>query len=121
MKSTFEQMGGTYRKEGYYYIPNLTVPESPVLGIWAQRRRRFLMEYRNPVYTRMLLAETLNDHLTETVQRAEAMFSQLVAQLAEAEQVNEALKASNQIEWVGCMNNIRNRASEIVNKELIFA
>lgn len=120
MKSTFEQMGGTYRKEGDYYIPNLIHPESPVLGIWGQRRRRFLMEHRNPIYIGMLLAGTLSDHLTETDQTAEAMFSQLVTQLAEAAQVNEELKASDQMEWVSRMNNIRNRAAEIVNKELIF-
>ena len=120
MKSTFEQKGGTYRKEGDYYIPNLIVPESPVLGIWGQRRRRFLMEHRNPIYIGMLLAGTLSDHLTETDQSAEAMFSQLVTRLTEAEQINEALKASDQMEWVNRMNNIRNRAIEIVNKELIF-
>ena len=120
MKSTFEQMGGTYRKEGDYYIPNLIVPESPVLGIWGQRRRRFLMEHRNPIYIGMLLAGTLSGHLIEINQTAEAMFSQLVIQLAEAEQINEELKARDQMEWIGCMNNSRNRATEIVNKELIF-
>ena len=120
MKSLFEQVGGTYRKEGDYYIPNLVAPESPILGIWGQRRRRFLMENRNPIYARMLLAGTLDNHLTETDQRAEAMFAWLVSQMTEAEQVNEVLKASNQMEWVRRMNNIRNRAMEIVNKELIF-
>lgn len=120
MKSTFEQIGGTYRKKGDYYIPNLIVSESPVLGIWGQRRRRYLKEHRNPIYIGMLLAGTLNDHLTETDRSAEAMFSQLVIQLAEEEQVNEALKASDQMGWISRMNNIRNRAKEIVNKELIF-
>lgn len=120
MKSLFDEMGGTYHREGEYYIPNLIVPESPVLGIWGQRRRRYLMEHRKPIYTGMLLAGTLNDHLIETDRDAEAMFSQLVTQLAEAEQVNEKLKASDQMEWVSRMNNIRNRAAEIVNKELIF-
>jgi len=120
MKSTFEQMGNTYHKEGDYYIPNLIVPESPVLGIWGQRRRRFLMEHRNPIYIGILLAGTLNDHLTETDQSADTMFSQLVIQLADAEQANEKLKASDQMEWVRRMRGIRNRAAEIVNKELIF-
>ena len=113
-------MGGTYRREGDYYLPNLIVPESPVLGIWGQRRRRYLMEHRNPIYIGMLLAGTLNDHLTETDRNAEVMFSQMVTQFAAADQVNEALKASDQMEWVRCMNNIRNRATEIVNEELIF-
>ena len=78
------------------------------------------MEHRKPIYTGMLLAGTLNGHLIETDRDAEAMFSQLVTQLTEAEQVNEKLKASDQMEWVSRMNNIRNRAAEIVNKELIF-
>lgn len=120
MKSTFEQMGGTYHREGDYYIPNLIVPESPVLGIWGQQRRRYLMEHRSPIYIGMLLARTLNDHLTETDQSAEAMLSQLVTQLADAEKVNEALKVSSQMEWVSRMRSIRNRATEIVNKEVIF-
>lgn len=120
MKSLFEQMGGTYRREGDYYLPNLVILAAPDLGIWGKRRRRFLIEHRYPIYTGMLLAGTLDNHLTETDQSAEAMFSQLVAQLAEAEQINEELKASDQMEWVSCMNNIRNRATEIVNKELIF-
>ena len=85
MKSTFEQMGGTYRKEGDYYIPNLIVPESPVLGIWARQRREFLMEHRSPIYNGMLLAGTLGGHLADTDKSAKAMFSQLIAQLAEAE------------------------------------
>lgn len=78
------------------------------------------MEHCTPIYTGMLIAGTLNDHLTETGRRAEAMFSQLVTRLAEAEQVNEARKASDQMEWVSRMRGIRNRATEIVNKELIF-
>ena len=120
MKSAFVHMGGTYRKEGDYFIPNLIIPESPVVGIWGQRRRRYMVEHRNPIYIGMLLAGTLNDHLTETDQSAEAMFTQLVIQLAETEQVNEELKASDQMEWVSRMRSIRNRATEIVNKELIF-
>lgn len=120
MKSTFEQMGGTYRKEGDYYIPNLIIPESPVLGIWGQRRRRFLKEHRNPIYTGMMLAGTLSDHLTKTDHSAEELFTRLCRQMAEAEQINEELKASNQMVWVGRMNNIRSRATEIVNKELIL-
>ena len=72
MKSFYEKMGGTYRREGDYYLPNLIVPENPVLGIWGQLRRRYLMEHRNPIYIGMLLAGTLNDHLTETDRNAES-------------------------------------------------
>lgn len=120
MKSFYEEMGGTYRREGDYYLPNLIVPESPVLGIWGQRRRRFLTEHRNPIYAGMLLAGTLDEHLTEIDRSAEELFTRLCRQMAETEQINEELKASNQMVWVGRMNNIRSRATEIVNKELIL-
>lgn len=120
MKSLFEKLGGTYHKEGDYYLPNLVAPDAPVLGIWGQQRRRFLKDHRHSIYIGMLLSGTLNDHLTETDRSAEELFDRLCRQMAEAERINEELKASNQMEWVGRMNNICSRATEIVNKELIF-
>ena len=78
------------------------------------------MEHRNPIYAGMLLAGTLNDHLTEIDRSAEALFDRLCRHMAEAEQINDELKASNQMVWVGRMNNIRSRATVIVNKELIL-
>ena len=119
-KSTFEQVGGTYRWEGDYLLPNLTVPESVPVGIWGQRRKQYLREHRKALYTAMLLSEELENHLTEIDQQAEEMFSQLVKQMAAQEGITEQLKADSQMEWVGCMNNIRERVTEIINAELIF-
>ena len=120
-KSTFEQVGGTYRWEGDYLLPNLTVPESVPVGIWGQRRKQYLREHRKALYTAMLLSEELENHLTEIDQQAEEMFSQLVKQMAAQEGITEQLKADSQMEWVGRMNNIRSAAEEIVNTEIIFA
>lgn len=117
-KSTLEQIGGTYRKEGDYFLPNLTVPESVPVGIWGQRRKQYLREHRKALYTAMLLSEELENHLTEIDQQAEEMFSQLVKQMAAQEGITEQLKADSQMEWVGCMNNIRERVTEIIDAEL---
>lgn len=113
--------GLTYTLVGDYYLPNLLPPEDPKIGIWGQRRRRYLREHRSGIYTGMLLAGTLNPHLEETDRQAEALFSQLVHDLAQQEGATEELKARDQTAWVGLMNSIRNRAAETVNKELIFA
>lgn len=119
-KSLFEQMGGTYHQEGDYFLPDLSVPELPAIGIWGQRRKQYLKEHRQVLYTAMLLSGKLNDHLFEVDEQAEAMFFQLVKQLAEQEGITEQLKAENQMEWVGQMNSIRSRAEEIVYSELIY-
>ena len=120
MKSLFEQMGGTYRREGDYLFPNLTVPQSAPVGIWGQRRRDYLREYREPIYTGLMLAGKLDAHLADVDRHAEEMFFQLVEQMALAEGVNEELKAIDQMAWVGWMNNICNRATEIVLSEIIY-
>ena len=120
-KSFFEQIGGTYRQEGDYSLPNLTVPESVSAGIWGQRRRQYLREHRKALYNALLLSGKLDSHLADINQQAEDMFSQLVKQMAEQEGITEQLKAKNQMEWVGQMNNIRNRVEEIICNELIFA
>ena len=119
-KSFFEQMGGTYHQEGDYLLPNLTLPESVPVGIWSQRRRRYLKTYREPIYTALFLSGELDSHLSEVDQQAEAMFSQLVKQLAEQEVVTEQLKAENQMEWVGRMNNAHHCVEEIIYNELIY-
>ena len=119
MKSTFEILGGTYRQEGDYLLPNVEAPESPQIGIWGERRRRYLQEHEKATYTAMLLSETLNAHLEEADRSASEMFDRLVAQIAEQEGITEQLKAANQMEWVQRMNDIRNRASEIVHTTLI--
>ena len=117
-KSFFEQMGGTYHREGDYLLPDLTPPENIPVGIWGQRRRHYLKTHQEPVYIALLLSGELDCHLSEVSQRAKEMFSQLVQHMAEG--ITEQFKANHQMEWVGQMNNIRNRAAEIVNAELIL-
>ena len=100
MKTTFETLGGTYRQEGDYLLPNVEVPESPQIGIWGERRRRYLREHEKATYTAMLLSGELNAHLEEVDRSASEMFDRLVAQIAEQEGITEQLKAANQMEWV---------------------
>lgn len=121
MKTIFEAMGGTYRQEGDYLLPNIKVPESPQIGIWGRLRLQYLRTSQKVLYTTMLMGGTLKDHLEELDQSANEMFDLLVAQLKTQEGVTEELKANNQLEWVQRMNNIRNRAAEIIYKELIYA
>ena len=120
-QSLFEQMGGTYHREGDYFLPDLTSPESIPVGIWGQRRRKYLREYCNPIYMALFLSGELDTHLTEINQQAEEMFSQLVKHMVEQENITEQLKADSQMEWVGRMNNIRQRAEEIINTEVIYS
>ena len=120
-KSLFEQMGGTYHQEDDYFLPDLSVPELPAIGIWGQRRRRYLKEHRQALYTALLLSGKLNDHLSEVDEQAEAMFSQLVKQMAAQDSITEQFKADNQMEWVRQMNSARNRAEEVIYNKLIYA
>ena len=120
MKSLFEKIGGTYHKNGDYFLPDLSLPETTPVGIWGQRRKHYLKTQRGPLYNALLLSGKLNDHLIEVDTQAEAMFFQLVKQLAEQERVTEQLKAENQMEWIGRMNNVQNRATEVICSELIY-
>ena len=120
MQSTFEKLGGTYRQEGDYLLPNIEAPESPQIGIWGQRRLQYLRTNKNGLYMTMLMSGKLKDHLEEVDKSAEEMFEQLTIQMQAQEGVSKALKENNQLAWVQRMNNIRNRVSEIVYKELIF-
>ena len=121
MKSLFEQMGGTYTKVGDYYLPNLLPAEKEVeIGIWGQRRLRYLKQHREVLYTNLFTSGKLNSHLADVNKQAEEMFFRLVKQMAEREGVTEKLKAENQMEWVGRRNNIRSRATEIVNHDIIY-
>lgn len=121
-KSLFEQLGGTYTQAGDYLLPNLTIPEEEQkpIGIWGQRHARYLKRYHKILYYNLLSSGKLNAHLAEIDRQAEEMFFRLVKQMAEREGVTEQLKAQNQMEWVGRMNNIRNIAAEIINHELIL-
>ena len=121
MKSLYEQLGGTYHREGDYLIPDLVPPPSPHIGIWGERRRQYLLKNRAPIYTAMLLSGKLNTHLEEVDCQAEEMLFQLVNQMAHTEGVTEQLKATNQMAWVGAMNNIRARVENVVYMELIYS
>ena len=120
MQAIFEAMGVTYRQEGDYLLPNVEVPESPQIGLWGQRRLQYFRTNKRVLYATMLMSGALKDHLEEVDKSAEEMFDQLLTQMKAQEGVTEALKVSNQMAWVQRMNNIRNRASEIVHKELIY-
>ncbi len=120
MKSTYEKMGGTYHQAGDYLLPNLETPEAPKISIWGQRRRKYLQECQKPLYTAMLLGDTLNVHLEEVDRSATEMFDRLIEQLKRREGITEDMKASNHLEWVQRMNVIRQEVSEIVTKELIY-
>lgn len=108
-----------YHWEGDYLIPDLVPPESPRIGIWGERRLRFLREHRKPLYSGMLMSGTLNAHLEEVDWEAEQLFDRLTEEMAKRDGITEALKAENQLEWVGQMNAIRLAAEEIVRKEWI--
>ena len=122
-KTIFEKMGGTYTQVGDYLLPNLELPEEDQqpIGVWGQRHRRYLKEHRRASYAPLLTSGKLNGYLADIDRQAEEMFSRLVKQMAEAEGITEHLKADNQMEWVRRMNNIRNRAKEMVNNDLIYA
>ena len=121
-KTIFEEMGGTYTQVGDYLLPDLKLPEEDQqpIGVWGQRHWRYLKEHRRATYATLLTSGKLNGYLADIDRQAEELFSRLVKQMAEAEGVTEQLKADNQMEWVRRMNNIRNRAMEIVNSELIY-
>ena len=120
MQTTFEKLGGTYQQVGDYLLPDIEAPESPQIGIWGQRRLQYLRTNKRVLYTTMLMGDTLKAHLEEVDQSAEDMFNQLIGQMKAQEDITEELKANDQLEWVQRMNNIRNRVSEIVYKELIY-
>ncbi len=122
MKSLFEQMGGTYREENGYLIPNLTLPgeEQVEIGVWGQRHLRYIKQYHEVRYINLLTSSKLNGYLADIDKQAEDMFFRLVEQMAEREGGTERLKAGNQMEWVARMNNIRSRATEIVNHDIIY-
>ena len=122
-QTLFEQNGGTYTRQGDYYIPDIKLPKQPEyeIGVWRQRRRRYLKEHHRVLYYNMLTKCTLYPHLADIEQQAQRMFDRLVDEFSDKEGITEKLKAENQMLWVQRMNNIRNRAMEIVNSELIYA
>lgn len=122
-KTIFEQMGGTYSQVGDYLLPNLSLPteeKQANIGVWGMRHKRFLKENHRVLYANLMTSGKLVAYLDDIEQQATAMFLRLVKELAEKENVTEELKAADQMLWVKKMNNIRNRATEIVNAELIY-
>ena len=122
MESIFEQSGGTYTMQGDYRLPNLTLPaedERPI-GVWGQRRLRYLKQYHKVLYYNLLTSGKLQSHLADTEEQAQELFSRLVKEYAEKEGVTEQLKATDQMKWVRKMNNMRERATEDVNSEVVF-
>jgi hypothetical protein len=121
-KSIFEQCGGTYTQVGDYLLPNLIIDETehqPV-GKYGNMRKRYLKEHRPVLFTNLLLSGKLDQHLTEIDRACTERMELLTRQMADREAVTEALKAADQMEWVRRMNNIRNRAEEIVLNELVY-
>ena len=117
-----EKNGLWYELQGDYYIPCLKLPEEEQqpIGVWGQRHLRYIKQNRKALYLNLLTSGKLNRYLSDLDKRAEEMFYQLVKQMAEREGVTEKIKADNQMEWIARMNNIRSRATEIVNAEYIF-
>lgn len=122
-KTIFEQIDGTYTMQGNYCLPHLTLPpeEERPIGVWAQRRLRYLKQHHKILYYNLLTSGKLHSHLTDVEEEAQTLFLRLVKEYAEKEGVTEQLKAENPTEWVQKMNNIRSRAAETVCTDLIFA
>ena len=122
-KTIFEEMGGTYTQVGDYLLPDLKLPEEEKqanIGVWGMRHKRFLKENHRVLYANLMTSGKLVTYLDDIEQQATSMYLRLVKELAEQENVTEELKATDQMLWVQKMNNIRNRATEIVNAEIIF-
>ena len=111
-----------YELHGDYYLPCLAIPEEEVhtIGIWGRKHQQYLREHRPIIYSDLVLSGKLYGYLADIDKQAEDMFFRLVKQIAEREGVTEQLKADNQMKWVARMNNIRSRAIEIVNHDLIY-
>lgn len=121
MKSIFEQFGGVYTMQGDYRLPNLTLPaeEEHPIGVWGQRRLRYLKQHHKVLYYNLLTSGKLHSHLADTEEQAQALFSRLVKEYAENEGVTEQLKVTDQMAWVRRMNNIRLSIQEYVQKQVI--
>ena len=117
-----EKNGLWYELQGDYYIPCLKLPEEEQqpIGVWGQRHLRYIKQHRKVLYFNLLTSGKLNGYLADIDKQAEDMFFRLVKRMAEREGITEQLKAENQIEWIGRKNNIRQRAAEVVNEEIIY-
>lgn len=124
MKSLLEEKGGTYRQEGDYLLPNLSLPPDPEeyqIGKYGRMRQRFLRENRRTLYTSLVLEGTLTKHLSEIDRSCNDRLEIIETAMMKQEGVTEALKASDQMEWVRRRNSIRSRAEEVILTELVYA
>lgn len=121
-KTIFEQMGGTYTMQGDYCLPDLTLPpeEERPIGVWGQRRLRYLKQHHKILYYNLLTSGKLRSHLADVEEEAQEFFSRLVKEHAEKEGITEQLKATDQTKWVQLMNNIRERVTETINADVLF-
>ena len=122
MKSLFEEKGGTYRRDGEFLIPNLALPDNDdyEIGKYGHMRLDYLKEHRKILYTNYVTEGTLSKHLSEIDQACNERMENIISDMAKQEGVTETLKATDQMEWVRRMNGIRNRAEEIVLREVVF-
>ena len=122
-KSLFEQMGGMYKQVGDYLLPEIPVaPQTEkFIGVWGMRHNSHLRKTNKVLFSRLVISGKMNDYLADIDKQAEEMFSQLVKQLAERDGITEALKVTDQMEWVRRMNAVRTQATVIINSELIYA
>ena len=119
----FEKQDGTYTQVGDYMLPDLLPSEEEKevnIGVWAMRHKRYLKQHHKVLYYNLLTSGKLNSYLADIEQQAQNLFSRLVKDLAEKENVTEELKATDMMLWVQKMNNIRNRATEKVNADIIY-
>ena len=121
-KTLFEQMGGTYTQQGSYLLPNLALPaeEKRPIGVWGQRRLRYLKQHHRILYFELLTSGKLHSHLADVEEQALELFPRLVNEYAKREGVDEHLKVTDQMVWVQRMHNIQVRVLEIVNSDVIF-
>lgn len=121
-KTIFIQLGGIYSQQGDYLLPNLTLPDTKeyVIGKYGRLRQRYLKKHRPILYTNLLTSCKLSEHLADIEKECSERMDSLVKAMAKQEGVTEALKAADQIAWARRMNNIRNRAEEIVLNEIVY-
>ena len=122
-KAIYDEKNGLwYELQGDYYIPCLKLPEEEQqpIGVWGQRHLQYIKQHRKVLYLNLLTSGKLNGYLADLDEQAEEMFDNLIMQYKKAEGITEKLKAENQMEWVGRMNNIQQRATEIINEEIIY-
>lgn len=122
MKTLFEQAGGTYTMQGDYRLPDLELPpeKEQSIGVWGQRRLRYLKQHHNVLYYNLLTSSKLHSHLADTEEQAQQLFLRLVNEYAADKGITEQLKATDPMAWVQWMNNICERVTETVNAEVVF-